>query len=84
VALSAKGPCWVSASVDGERVLERLMQPGEQQTIEVKGDLVLTAGDPSALTVRLNGVETRPLGKPGQVATARMNAANYRSFLTPR
>ena len=84
VGLLATGPCWVSASVDGERVVERLMQPGEQQTIEVRGNLVLTAGDPSALTVRLNGAETRPLGKPGQVATARMNATNFRSFLTPR
>jgi len=81
VALSATGPCWVSAAVNGKRVVERLMQPGEQQTIAVHGDLVLTAGDPSALAVRINGVEARPLGRAGQVATARLNASNFQSFL---
>src|SRR6185295_19327822 len=30
VSITAKGPCWVSAMVDGQRVIERLMQPGER------------------------------------------------------
>ena len=29
-----KRPCWVSATVDGQKAIERLLQPGEQQTVD--------------------------------------------------
>src|SRR5437773_488807 len=45
VSLTAKGPCWVSATVDGLRMIERLMQLGERSTLEVKREMVLIAGD---------------------------------------
>ena len=35
--------------------------------------MVLTAGDASAITLTLNGAEARPLGKTGEVVTARFN-----------
>jgi cytoskeleton protein RodZ len=81
VTLSVKRPCWVSASVDGERRIERLMQPGEQQTIEVKRELVLTAGDASAIALAFNGAAARPLGKAGEVVTARFNLNNYKDYV---
>ena len=84
VVLSVKRPCWVSASVDGERRIERLLQPGEQQTIEVRREMVLTAGDASAITLTLNGAEARPLGRTGEVVTARFNLANYKDYLQAR
>jgi cytoskeletal protein RodZ len=81
VTLSVKRPCWVSAAVDGERRIERLMQPGEQQTIEVKRELVLTAGDASAIALAFNGAAARPLGKAGEVVTARFNLNNYKDYV---
>ena len=35
IALTAKRPCWVSATVDGQKAIERLLQTGEQQTVTV-------------------------------------------------
>lgn len=81
VTLSVKRPCWVAASVDGTRRIERLMEPGEQQTLDVKRDLVLTAGDASAITLTFNGAAVRPLGKAGEVVTARFNVSNYKDYV---
>ena len=58
-----------------------MLQPGERQTIEVEREIVLTAGDPSAIDLTLNGVEARPLGKPGQTVTARLTLTNFKNYL---
>lgn len=84
VGLTARRPVWVSATVDGQKAIERLLQAGEQQTMEVKREMVLTAGDASALSVALNGAEARALGKSGEVVTARLNLNNYKEYLRPR
>ncbi len=84
VALSATGQCWVSATVDDEKTIERLLQPGEQLAMEVHRELVLKAGDPSALTMTLNGAEAKPLGKAGKVVTARLNLTNFKDYVANR
>src|SRR5262245_23169538 len=81
VGLSARRPVWVSATVDGQQALGRLLQAGEQQTLEVKREMVLTAGDAAALSMTLNGAEARSLGKSGQVVEARLNLTNFREYL---
>lgn len=84
VVLSARGPVWVSATVDGQKVIGRLLQAGDQQTVEVKRELMLTAGDGAAMRMVVNGVEARALGKAGEVVTARVTLANFRDYLQPR
>ena len=44
VGLSVTRPCWVTAIVDGQRTIDRLLQPGEKQTIEVRREIALTSG----------------------------------------
>lgn len=82
VGLSATRACWVSATVDGQKTIERLLQAGEQRTVEVRRELVLTAGDASAITMTLNGAAAKPLGKTGEVITARLNLTNFRDYLS--
>jgi cytoskeleton protein RodZ len=84
IGLSAKKPCWVSATVDGQKAIERLLQSGEQKTLEVRREMVLTAGDASAISLTLNGAEARPLGKSGEVVTTRVNLANFKDYLQNR
>ena len=81
VTLSAIRECWVSVTVDGEKTLERLWQPGEQQTLDVHREVVLTVGDASAIALTLNGAPARPLGRNGQVVTARLNPANFKEYV---
>jgi cytoskeleton protein RodZ len=84
VSLLATRECWVRMMVDGERTAGRLMRAGEQQTIDVRGEFVLTAGDASALAMRLNGVAAKTLGKAGQVVTVRLNTSNFTRYLSGR
>jgi len=84
IALTAKRPCWVSATVDGQKSIERLLQAGEQQIVTVRREMVLTAGDASAITVRFNGADGRPLGNTGDVVTARFTLTNYKDYLQVR
>jgi hypothetical protein len=81
ITLSAHAPCWVSATVDGRRSVERLLEPGEEASLHVVDEVVLTAGDAAALDVTINGAPVRVLGRAGQVVTVRIDPDNYRSFL---
>jgi cytoskeletal protein RodZ len=84
VGLTVKRPCWVTATVDGRRTINRLLQPGETTTMEVRKELVLTAGDASAVALTLNGAEARPLGNTGDVVTVRLNPTNFKSYMQNR
>lgn len=81
VGLSAAASCWVSAIVDGRRVLERQLRAGETESFEVRQEMVLTAGDAGALQLTLNGAVAKPLGRSGQVVTTRVNVSNFRDHL---
>lgn len=84
VVLSAARPCWVSATVDGIRAFDRLLQPGDERTLDVRRELLLTAGDAAALSITLNGAPAKPLGRSGEVVTARFNLANFKDYLAER
>jgi len=84
IALTAKRPCWVSATVDGRKAIERLLKAGERQTITVRREMVLTAGDASAIALQFNGADARGLGKAGEVVTARFTLTNYKDYLQAR
>jgi cytoskeletal protein RodZ len=84
IALTAKRPCWVSATVDGQKTIERLLQSGEHQTVVVRREMVLTAGDAAAIALQFNGADGRVLGKAGEVVTARFNLTNYKDYLQAR
>jgi cytoskeletal protein RodZ len=81
VTVSTTRACWISATVDGEKVIERILQPGEQQAFDVRREILLTAGDAEAVTVTLNGAPAKPLGKSGEVVTTRLTPTNFKTFL---
>lgn len=81
VALSVKRPCWVTATIDGRKTVDRLLQAGEQQKIDVRREMVLTVGDATAISMTLNGAAARPLGKAGQVVTTHVTPSNFRDYL---
>jgi cytoskeletal protein RodZ len=74
--------CWVSARVDGEPVLAKLLQPGERHTLEVSDEAVLRVGEPGALSFSINGQSGRSLGRAGEPVTVRITKDNFRGFLS--
>jgi cytoskeletal protein RodZ len=81
VSLVATGPCWVLAIADGETAVARELQAGDRVSFDVERDVVLTAGDPAALEMTLNGAGARPLGGAGRSVTVRMTPSNFKQYL---
>jgi len=81
VVLAATSPSWVIASVDGKRTVNRLLEVGEQETLEATRELVLTAGDGGAIVMTLNGAAARALGRTGETVKVHVNRANFRDYL---
>jgi hypothetical protein len=75
------GPSWVSAVADGERVVYRLMQPGERTLVEARGVITLRVGDAGAVAYSINGATGRPLGRNGEAVTVRITNENIGSLL---
>ncbi len=83
IDIRPKASCWLSATVDGELVLYRLLRKGENERFSAREGVVLRVGDPGALAFSINGVEGRALGKPEEPVTVSITRQNYRDFLRP-
>jgi cytoskeletal protein RodZ len=75
------GACWISLTVDGERVFARVMQAGETDVREVRDAAVIEVGDAGAFAFSIDGHPGRPLGEAGQVRSARITRDTMASFL---
>jgi cytoskeletal protein RodZ len=79
--LHPTGPCWVTLTVDGTRVLARLMQAGEKEVRQVRQGAVIEVGDAGAFDFSIDGRPGRSLGGNGQVRTARITRETIAQFL---
>lgn len=84
ISLTTSRACSLSLIVDGERAPQRLFRPGERQTVEIRRELVVTADDAAAIVMTVNGIAARPLGRTGELVTARVTPSNFRQFLADR
>jgi cytoskeletal protein RodZ len=62
IILEPTQPSWMSATTDGQRVVYRILQPGEKLTLRATRDISMRVGDAGAVTWSVNG---RPLGMMG-------------------
>jgi len=72
--MQINGPCWVAAETDGDRVVYRLMEPGERLVLEAEHAISLRLGNAGAVTLSINGSEERVLGGDGEVVTFELTA----------
>jgi cytoskeletal protein RodZ len=73
--------CWVSLTIDGQRVFARVMEAGEIDTREVRDSAVIDVGDAGAFAFSIDGKAGRSLGVTGQVRTARITRETLTTFL---
>lgn len=76
IELAATGWCWVAAEADGERVLYRLVEPGERLVLEGRRMISLRIGDAGAVTLSINDGPGRSLGVDGEVAELEVTPDN--------
>jgi hypothetical protein len=77
--IRAQDHCWVRAVVDGRPTLERLLQPGETQSLTAQRDIVLRVGDPAAFSYSVNGRAGKPLGAANEPVTVRFGTDGHAS-----
>ena len=82
IDIHPQGRCWVSLTLDGELVFDRVMQAGEREIREARQEIILHVGDAGVFAFALNRQPGRSLGERGEVVTARINRENYRNFVT--
>lgn len=75
------GPCWISLTVDGERVMSKVMLAGETDTREVREAAVIDVGDAGAFAFSIDGRPGRSLGETGQHRSARITRDTMTSWL---
>jgi cytoskeleton protein RodZ len=79
-----QGPCWIEATSGGKRVVARLMDAGDQQSVTIREDLTLRIGEPAVFAFTIDGVPGRSLGVGGKPITVQITLQNYKTFLQPR
>jgi cytoskeleton protein RodZ len=67
MTLEAKENCWVEAQVDGQVVLNRVLNQGETTTLEASGEIRLSVGNAGGLVFQVNDRPGLPLGRSGEV-----------------
>jgi cytoskeleton protein RodZ len=79
--LHPTGECWISLTVDGQKIMGRVMQPGEKEVREVRDNAVIEVGNAGAFAFSINGRPGKPLGDAGQVRTLRITRATMAEYL---
>jgi hypothetical protein len=67
IEMAATDWCWIAAEADGERVLYRLVEPGEQLVLEGQHLISLRLGDAGAVRLSINDGGSRSFGRDGEV-----------------
>ena len=82
LAVHPTGPCWVSLTVDGERVFSRVLQPGEREVHVAEVEFGIVVGDTTTFDFSINDRHGQLPEELGQT-TVTINRTNYREFLAP-
>ena len=63
--LTWQGRCWVRVLADGERVMERTLEPPEVRVFTARSELLLRVGNPAVLHLEICGVDIGPVSTGG-------------------
>lgn len=76
IEIMATGWCWVAAETDGQRVMYRLVEPGERVVLEGQRMIALRLGDAGSVVVSINDGASRSFGGHGQVVELEVTPDN--------
>jgi cytoskeletal protein RodZ len=80
LSVAADEDCWVSLTVDGTKVVARVLSAGER--LQYRGRLmILSVGNAGGLSLTINGKPSRALGARGQVLTTTLTAESVKALI---
>jgi hypothetical protein len=62
----------VAVDADGKTDLQRVLSPGEIETLKAKESFDVTTGNAQGIILTLNGETLRPLGRRGEVKSVHL------------
>ncbi len=74
-------PCWMSLKSDGSSVYSGTLRPGDTPFFDAKDQFEIVLGNAGGIKLKINGKPAKPLGSPGAVVKAVINAANIPDLL---
>lgn len=80
IAITAEDWCWVAADRDGERVMYRMLDPGEQVVFEGEQMIRLRLGNAGAVTLSINDGPRRSPGREGEVIDLEVTPDNVNAL----
>ncbi len=76
LAFTVTRPCWVTATVDGQRTIYRIVEAGAHETLTAQQEIQVRFGDAEAVTWTINGRQGGRLGDAGVVRNLRITPDN--------
>jgi hypothetical protein len=70
--VAATERAWVAVDADGRTDLQRVLSPGEIETLEAKDSFDVTTGNAQGIILTLNGETLKPLGRRGEVKSVHL------------
>ncbi len=81
IEFQALQPCWVTVLQDGNRVLGKTLEPGEEQSFDATEKFFLVLGNAGGVRLKINGRPAKPLGKPGEVVRVLINEQSIKELI---
>jgi len=76
VTICVSAQCYVYVAVDGAKVMETILDQGDEETWAFRRTFMMRLGNAGAVQITLNGVDLAPVGKLGQVVNVEYTADN--------
>jgi len=73
--------CWVSVKGDGNTVFSKLLEPGDDKSFDANERFYIILGNAGGVRLKINGKQSKPLGKPGEVVRVLINEQNIADLM---
>lgn len=75
--------CWISISHDGGPAIQKILEPGEIQSVSATEQIRIVVGNAGGVRLRINGRRAKPLGRSGEVVRLLIDRATLAGLLDP-
>lgn len=73
--------CWMSLDRDGNRILEKKLEPGDTRSFSATEKFYMVLGNAGGVRLKINGKPARPLGKSGAVVRVLINEQTIKDLV---
>ncbi|MGH9558054.1 MAG: DUF4115 domain-containing protein [Bryobacteraceae bacterium] len=79
IELAASEPTWISLTdADGNKLMTRLLSPGDKRTLELENPATLRTGNAGGLLVSLDGKALGTIGPRGKVREIKFSGGAFK------